>query len=212
MTFKTKARIFAFVLFAVSLAPVLAAPEADLDSVCRDLTAYQVTAGSFIQQRTAPKLKRPLTSSGTFVICGEGIAWKTEKPVSSLLAVSRDKIIQAAPDGRKSVIDGSGNQTFRNIAETLATVFSGDRTAHEKNFHVSFAPNGSGWIITLVPKDSTIASAMQKIIMEGTSGSESFINSVRIEEQGGTGITYSFSDQKHRDGLTDDEKSFFTAE
>ena len=211
--------VFLAVLFSVSacIAPCAATSAPSLDSVCRELTVYKVTSGSFVQERTAANLKRPLRSQGTFVICDEGIAWKTEKPVSSLLAVSRDKIIQAAPDGRKTVIDGSGNETFKNIAGTLATVFSGDRTELEKNFYVSFSTNGSspdgnGWMIRLLPKDSTIAAAMKSIVMEGTSGKESFISSVSIEEQGGAGIRYIFSDQVHRAGLTDDEKAYFSAE
>ncbi|MBQ3800442.1 MAG: outer membrane lipoprotein carrier protein LolA [Treponema sp.] len=210
---------FLLLLFhaASCLAPCAAAPGPSLDSVCRELTAYKVTSGSFVQERTSANLRRPLRSQGSFVICDEGIAWKTEKPVASLLAVSRDKIIQAAPDGRKTVIDGSGNETFKHIAGTLATVFSGDRTELEKNFRVSFSaggssPDGNDWVIRLVPKDSTIAAAMRSIVMEGASGKESFISSVLIEEQGGAGIRYVFSDQVHRAGLTDDEKAYFSAE
>ncbi len=223
MTCRVKAKRFGAVLLAMffhaasCISPCAATPSPSLDSVCRDLTAYKVTSGSFVQERTAANLRRPLKSQGNFVICDEGIAWKTEKPVSSLLAVSRDKIIQVAPDGRKTMIDGSGNETFKSIAGTLATVFSGDRTELEKNFHVSFSsagssPEGNDWMIRLVPKDSTIAAAMKSIVMEGTSGNESFISSVSIEEQGGAGIRYFFSNQVHRTGLTDDEKAYFSAE
>ncbi len=200
-------------MLVLALSPA-AAKELSLDSVCADLTAYKVTSGSFVQQRFAPHIKRPLTSGGSFVICDMGIAWKTDRPFSSLLAVSRDKIIQTAPDGKKTVIDGSGNPTFKNIAGTLATLFSGDKTALEESFYTSFssddADNGE-WAVVLVPKDSTIASALKKIILEGTSGEESFINAVSIEEQNDARIVYSFSEQMHKNALSDDEKAYFSA-
>lgn len=215
-----KKKLFGAVLLACVFfsARSVVTPAPTLDSVCRDLTAYEVTSGSFVQERSAANLKRPLRSRGSFVICGEGIAWKTEKPVSSLLAVSRDKIIQAGPDGRKTVIDGSGNETFKNIAGTLATLFSGDRTELEKNFRVSFSAEagrsgGNDWSIRLLPRDSTIASAIKSVVMEGgREGQESFIRSVIIEEENGAVIRYSFSDQVHRNNLTDDEKAYFSFE
>ena len=199
--------------FSFLSAPIHASDKAvSLDSVCSGLTEFKVTSGSFVQSRQAPGLKRPLKSSGSFVICDKGIAWKTLKPISSVLAVSRDKIIQTTPDGRKNVIDGSGNQTFKNIAETLATVFSGDRSALEKNFRVSFSSDGNSWTINLVPKDSTIASAIKAIDMAGTSGYESFIDSVSIQEKDGAYIEYSFSEQVHGNSLSNDEKAYFSVE
>ncbi|MBQ3687077.1 MAG: outer membrane lipoprotein carrier protein LolA [Treponema sp.] len=149
-----------------------AVPGADvtLDSVCRSLTEHPVTAGTFVMQRHIASLPRDLRSSGSFVICGEGIAWNTIRPVRTLLAVTGDKIIQRLPDGSTNVMDGTGNQTFRSIAATLSALFSGDRAALEDNFQVSFSPAGSSWTMTLLPKDRSVASVMTTIIMEGTQG------------------------------------------
>lgn len=144
--------------------------EATLDSVCRSLTEYPVTAGTFVMQRRIASLPRDLRSSGSFVICGEGIAWNTLRPVRTLLAVTGDKIIQRLPDGSTNVMDGAGNQTFKSIAATLSALFSGDRAALEDNFQVSFSPAGSSWTMTLLPKDRSVASVMTTIIMEGTQG------------------------------------------
>ena len=144
--------------------------EATLDSVCRSLTEHPVTAGTFVMQRRIASLPRDLRSSGSFVICGEGIAWNTLRPVHTLLAVTGDKIIQRLPDGSTNVMDGAGNQTFKSIAATLSALFSGDRAALEDNFQVSFSPAGSSWTMTLLPKDRSVASVMTTIIMEGTQG------------------------------------------
>ncbi len=144
--------------------------EATLDSVCRSLTEHPVTAGTFVMQRRIASLPRDLRSSGSFVICGEGIAWNTLRPVRTLLAVTGDKIIQRIPDGSTNVMDGAGNQTFKSIAATLSALFSGDRATLEDNFQVSFSPAGSSWTMTLLPKDRSVASVMTTIIMEGTQG------------------------------------------
>lgn len=144
--------------------------EATLDSVCRSLTEHPVTAGTFVMQRRIASLPRDLRSSGSFVICGEGIAWNTIRPVRTLLAVTGDKIIQRLPDGSTNVMDGAGNQTFKSIAATLSALFSGDRAALEDNFQVSFSPAGSNWTMTLLPRDRSVASVMTTIIMEGTQG------------------------------------------
>ena len=144
--------------------------EATLDSVCRSLTEHPVTAGTFVMQRRIASLPRDLRSSGSFVICSEGIAWNTSSPIRTLLAVTGDKIIQRLPDGSTNVMDGTGNQTFKSIAATLSALFSGDRAALEENFQVSFSSAGSSWTMTLLPKDRSVASVMTTIIMEGTQG------------------------------------------
>lgn len=215
--------------------------DATLDSVCRSLTEHPVTAGSFVMQRHIASLPRELRSSGSFVICSEGIAWNTIRPVRILLAVTGDKIIQRLPDGSTNVMDGAGNQTFKSIAATLSALFSGDRAALEDNFQVSFSSAGSSWTMTLLPKDRSVASVMTTIIMEGTQGApagtaapggnapdktapgggksggtqnaaEAFLTALSIDEAGGGRITYRFSEQEHRDSLTPDEKAYFTAD
>lgn len=166
-----------FLLVSSAVRPLPALPqratgtqEATLDSVCRSLTEHPVTAGTFVMQRRIASLPRDLRSSGSFVICSEGIAWNTIRPVRTLLAVTGNKIIQRLPDGSTNVMDGAGNQTFKSIAATLSALFSGDRAALEDNFQVSFSSAGSSWTMTLLPKDRSVASMMTTIIMEGTQG------------------------------------------
>ncbi len=79
----------------------------------------KVTSGDFIQEKNAAKLKRALRSSGKFIFCDEGILWQTLKPFPSTMAVTKTSIIQTKPDGSKIVTDGSSNQVFTSVAETL---------------------------------------------------------------------------------------------
>ncbi len=196
-------------LFTASLAT---AQDCDLDSVCRSLTEYEATTGSFVMKRNIASVNRELSSSGDFIICGEGIAWNTTKPLQTLLAVTEDKIIQRLPDGSKNIMDGSGNQTFKSIASTLSSLFSGDRAALEENFSVAFSASGSDWTMTLRPKDSSVASVMTSIIMEGSGREETFLNSLVLQEKGGGRISYLFSEQRHRDSLDEHEKAYFSVD
>ncbi|MCR5622766.1 MAG: outer membrane lipoprotein carrier protein LolA [Treponema sp.] len=199
----------AVLMFVALLAIMpLCAQTPSLDSVCTGLTAHEVTVGSFVQLRTAPGLKRPLKSSGTFVICGEGIAWKTAIPFASLLAISNGKIIQAGPDGKKNVLEAS-------VTQPLAVLFTGDKDALEKSFSIAFSSQGQGWKMLLTPKDSSIASAIKTVTLEGDEGMdkrETFIDSVTIEETGGGKIQYTLSGQSHKNALNDDEKANFSAQ
>ncbi len=188
------------------------AQDCDLDSVCRSLTEHAATTGSFVMKRNISSINRELSSSGNYIICGEGIAWNTTKPLKTLLAVTEDKIIQQLPDGSKNVMDGSGNQTFKSIAESLSSLFSGDRAALEKNFSVSFKSSGRDWTMILLPKDSSVASVMTSIVMEGESGEEAILNSLVLQEKGGGRISYLFSEQRHRDSLDEHEKAYFSAD
>lgn len=190
-------------ILVLTLLP-LSAQSGSLDSVCAGLTAHEVTTGSFVQMRSAPGLKRPLKSSGSFVICKDGIAWKSQLPFQSLLTIGGGKIIQSGPDGKKNVLEAP-------MTQPLAALFMGDRDALEKNFSISFSSQGKDWKMQLTPKDSSIASAIKSVSLEGTEEEETFINLATIEETSGAQIQYFLSGQIHKDDLSNDEKACFSA-
>ena len=97
---------FAAVFLLASLS-AFAFCETSLDDVLYSITARKVTSGDFSQEKTAPNLKRPLKSSGTFIFCDTGILWKTVKPFPSTMAVTKDSLIMTAANGTKTVTDGS---------------------------------------------------------------------------------------------------------
>ncbi|MCR5764073.1 MAG: outer membrane lipoprotein carrier protein LolA [Treponema sp.] len=182
------------------------------DSVCQGLTAHAVTSGNFTQVKTSPSINRELKSSGDYIFSNEGIVWNTQRPFSSVLAITNSSIIQTLPDGSSSVIDGSNNQIFVNIAGSLSSLFSGNRTLLESNFYVKFLSTSSSWKMILTPKDSTIASALQSIVLTGKSVSEqSSLDSMLIEEVSGNSVYYAFKNQVYKEELSDAEKAFFIA-
>ncbi|MBQ2314644.1 MAG: outer membrane lipoprotein carrier protein LolA [Treponema sp.] len=205
-------RILLCLLTALSAASLqLSAENASLESVCNGLMEHPVTTGEFTQLKKSAAINRQLRSSGNFLISTEGVIWDTKKPFSSSMVVTRTALIQTAPDGSKTVLDGSKNQTFANVAGTLSSLFSGDKKSLENNFSVDFLSNASSWKMQLVPKDKTIAMTLSAVMLNGRCTSEggTILDSMTITEQNGDCVSYTFRNQEYKDVLSDAEKSYF---
>lgn len=199
-----------FVLFA---AASVHAADISLEKVCGDLAKNAVTRGDFTQIKSVASAKgtRDLKSYGKFVFCVQGIMWDTTKPFASSMIVTKDKIVQKASDGTKSVIDGKDNQIFGNVASTLTALFSGDLSALKKNFNTSISGSAASWQITLIPNDATLAGVMKKIVLGGSStSSSSTLETIAIEEASGSTIKYIFENHSYSKELTSNEKSLFS--
>lgn len=206
-----------FVILVIFLTQLLFAdnsPNDFVNSICNGLAQNKNTTGDFIQTKTIAESGRKLKSFGNFVISPYGIMWKTEKPFANTLIVTEDKMIQITAGGKKSVLDGSENQIFKNISAVLSSLFIGNSNELYKNFEISVLEenekNGN-WIIELFPKDSNISSVMKNFILTGkTEQNLTILNSLEIVENSNNKIKYEFSNQKYPQELTDDEKNIFT--
>lgn len=206
-----------FVILVIFLTQLLFAdnsPNDFVNSICNGLAQNKNTTGDFIQTKTIAESGRKLKSFGNFVISPYGIMWKTEKPFANTLIVTEDKMIQITAGGKKSVLDGSENQIFKNISAVLSSLFIGNSNELYKNFEISvLEENGKNgnWIIELSPKDSNISSVMKNFILTGkTEQNLTILNSLEIVENSNNKIKYEFSNQKYPQELTDDEKNIFT--
>ena len=186
---------------------------ATLESICEQLASRPNTTGDFTQTKTLQTNGRKLKSTGKYIICSEGILWKTEKPVPSSLILTKDTMIQISANGNKSVMSGRDNQIFSNISETLSSVFSGDAEALKKNFNCEFTEDGNnGWSLILTPKDSTIAAVMKTLELSGVTKPETSMTCLIMSEASGNTITYEFLNQKYPKELSTDEKQNFVVE
>ena len=184
-----------------------------LESVCESLSSHPNTSGDFIQTKTLQTNGRKLKSTGKYIICPQGILWRTEKPVPSSLILTKDAMVQISANGNKSVMSGKDNQIFSNISETLSSVFSGNAAGLKKNFKCDFKVKENGdWTLTLTPKDSTIASVMNTLELSGTTKPQTAMTSLLMSEASGNSITYEFINQKYPEELSADEKQTFVIE
>ncbi|MBR0032180.1 MAG: outer membrane lipoprotein carrier protein LolA [Treponema sp.] len=201
---------FAAVFLLASLS-AFAFCETSLDDVLYSITSRKVTSGDFSQEKTAPNLKRPLKSSGTFIFCDTGILWKTVKPFPSTMAVTKDSLIMTAANGTKTVTDGSSNEVFKSVAQTLTSLFSGDRSELEKYFVISeYKSSGAEWSVSLAPKDRTISQALTKILLSGAAdGKKSVLDNMVVNQSDGSTVKYNLMNQVYKEALTNEEKTLF---
>jgi outer membrane lipoprotein-sorting protein len=194
--------------------PVFLHPQKDSENsrfkeVCAALSSREICRGNFVQEKTIAKLKRSLVSRGTFVIASRfGVIWKTETPFPSVSAVGRDFIVQQTSHGKKQTLSASGNETFLKISETISAVFSGNSDRLFDNFAVYFSEENSEWTVGLVPSDAAVRQMITDIVMTGGF----VINEISIREKNNDSIRYRFSNWTFQKELTEDEKSFFSAE
>lgn len=204
-------KIFSYIMLLLFASSLFAqADSITLEAVCSSLAAHSNTTGDFIQTKTLQTNGRKLKSTGKYIICQEGILWRTEKPVPSSLILTKTAMIQISANGNKSVMNGADNQIFENISETLSSVFSGDVAALRKNFNCEFAAqNGGEWTLTLTPKDSTIASVMKTLELSGVTEPQTAMTKLVMAEASGNSICYEFINQKYPKELSADEKQNF---
>ncbi len=197
--------LIVFAFFTVSFS---FAEKPSLESLCSSLSAHAVTFGDFSQEKMLANTSRTLKSSGTFLFCDQGVVWHTKKPLSSIMVMEKDKMSQTVA-GKKSVMDLSQNQVFKSTAETISSVFKGDKNSLEGFFNIGFSATEKNWQMELSPRDKTLSQAMKKIVLEGRNASDSTLDKLEIIQGNDLSTTYTFSNQTHASELNDDQKSYF---
>ena len=181
-----------------------------MESICAELSKNKITKGNFIQKKTITKTGKVLKSSGNFIFSESGILWATEKPFPSTMILGKDFMIQVSADRTKKIMNAGGNGVFKNISSTLLAVFSNNVPALNDKFNIEFNTQKENWTVILKPKDSTVASFMNSIVLNGNSTSaKTEIISVELTEAKGNKVLYKFINQTHPEELTEDEKTFF---
>lgn len=182
-----------------------------IDKIFSSITKSKVTSGDFLQEKTSAKIKRPLKSSGKFVFSQDGIVWQTMKPFPSTTAVTKDSLIQIGADGKKSVVDGNSNETFKSVAATLSSLFGGSKVDLEKFFVIkSFNSTESDWNLVLTPKDATISSTLKEITLSGAiKAAKASLDGMVILQNESDTTKYTLKNQVHKQEMSVNEKALF---
>jgi len=187
--------------------PVTQQTRSTFDAVSANLAERPFIKGNFIQEKYLSRFNRSLISSGNFLIAPEqGIVWETLLPFPSTMVMGRDFLLQSRPDGRMSVINAQGNETFIQMADVLSSVFSGQSQKLLENFEVYFSGNVSDWNMGLLPLDSILISFFTRITMSG----DNVMRSIRLFEPNGDSITYTLSNHIYPASLNDHEEAYFS--
>lgn len=182
-----------------------------IEEIYNYLNLNKVTSGDFILEKKSEKLKRPLKSFGKFVFSQEGILWKTEKPFPSVMAITTTYIIQTKIDGSKVVTDGSSNEVFKSVAQTISSLFSGNINSLEKFFLINdFSYQNNEWKVSLKPKDKNIESTLNNIVIGGVfKEKKASMDFIQIMQNKTDITTYNLLNQIYKQELNDEELAFF---
>lgn len=171
-----------------------------------ELNLKPVTKGDFMQEHYLAKAQRSLISSGAFIMAQDkGIVFDIQQPFPSKMIVSKEKFVQILNNGDVSIMDGSENAIFKNIAAIISSIFSGNMQALDSNFYIAEV-KGEKNILTLMPKDIFLALLFEKFVL---SIGES-IEGLTIFETSGNWVEYKFSNLEFPEKLTEDEEKLFS--
>jgi len=134
------------------------------------LASPQVLRGQFEQTKVVSGFKKPLLSSGVFLLWrGHGVLWQTRKPFDSTLTIRRDRLLLSQSDGATVYrVDAGREPGLRAVNELLFALFSGDVTSLQKAFRLegTLLPKGE-WKLVLLPTDSGLSRVFTRVELEG---------------------------------------------
>ena len=193
-------------LFALPFdAPAAAAADVDpVAALTSRVHAEPVLRGTFTQNRLIRGFKRPVTSTGEFVVARDrGILWHTKTPFDSTLAMTPDRL--RVVDARQQAevdLDARREPMLRTLNGLLQAVVGGDVAALTRAFDLDARLIGSdAWELTLVPRDPALRGRFTTIRMNGAA----YVREVRLEEASGDVTTVTLAGHEAGTRLTDDE-------
>lgn len=169
------------------------------------LAPFQTLHGRFEQVKQLKGIRRPLKSTGRFVVSkGVGVLWISEKPLSSELRITEQGLSVFSKGVRQKGLDGTGAPQHL-IGEVALSVFSSDIKAMQAHFDVNGSVEGKNWKGQLKPKDAGMARAIRSIDLKGSA----FAEELSLQEANGDLSRITFSSVKADRPLTTDEKKLF---
>gem|GEM_PF-402358 len=151
----------------------------------RKLKPFETLQGKFEQEKKLAKIKKPLKSRGSFALQrGRGVLWRTEAPLESLLAMTRDAI-SIIKDGKTvTSISLTEQPGLRVMGRVVFAVFSADTDEIKRSFDVTasqVSEQSSSWSVSLKPKDAGFAKVVRSIQLHGAE----YLETLEIAETNG---------------------------
>jgi len=151
--------------------PVAQAPDADvLIAIKSRLHTFEALHGKFEQEKRLAKIKKPLKSRGRFVLKRrQGVLWRTEAPIQSVLVMTRDSVRVIKNDKTVMSIALSDQPGLRLMGKIVFAVFAADVEEIRQSFEIvsGQAKAGEPWQVTLKPRDPGVAKVISRISLSG---------------------------------------------
>ncbi|GGP21742.1 outer membrane lipoprotein carrier protein LolA [Silvimonas iriomotensis] len=195
-------------LFAACLllAGVAQADDALFKDIESKLVDAPVIRGQFTQSRQLQGVKKPLTSTGSFLVDKQrGVIWKAEKPFPSTLRVTRGEILQKNGDQVMMKLSADKEPTVKTVSGLLFSLFSGDVGSLGKVFNAQGNVSGKNWKLALTPKDAALAKLIAGIQLQGAGT----VEHIQLNAASGDVTQIDMHDVTTGQSLTATENAFF---
>ena len=161
--------------------------EGDLPArVHRLLDDAEVRAGTFEQRKRVQGFKRPLTSSGTYLVTrGRGVRWTTLQPFQSELTVTASDITSTQGGAQVYHLDARTEPGVRVVTELLLSLLGGDLEGLQRSFTVEGEVAAGRWTLALTPRVGALQRLFQRVWLQG----DRSVRTVRLLEVGGDETT-----------------------
>ena len=176
----------------------LAAPGDLAAQVKAKLTDAAVQRGTFEQSKQVKGFKRPLKSSGDYVVTkGQGVQWNTRIPFPSELTVSADEISSRQGGAEVFRLNAKTEPTVRLITQLLFSLLSGDLGSLEAHFTATGEVGAESWSIELQPKSDALKKVFATISLKG----DRAVRSVLLKELNSDTTTITLSPSPRGEAL-----------
>ena len=195
-------------LFAVLLAVFSLSLQAFTMAQLRsNLTENKLLRGEFTQSKKLQMFKKPLLSSGAFLLDHQqGLLWSQRKPFAVSLVLVEDKLSQQFGTQQAEIIEAKDNPMVFYFSHLFLSLFKGDIKALDEQFTMQLTGVESAWSLQLTPKSAPLNKVFATISISGGE----YIKELLLIELSGDSSEITFTNQQSTPSeLTEDEKDAF---
>lgn len=144
-----------------------------LDAVGDQLRETKVLRAAFKQEKKIKVLRRPLRSSGSFLICSQnGLYWASETPFETVFIVTPRALYQKSENSDPITIQAEERPVVYGFTRVFLSLFSGDTQQLEREFDLFFSGTAEHWTIGLIPKNKIMRKLVDRILICGSDAIE----------------------------------------
>ena len=151
------------------LAAPLYAADVDVLVAARErLVLEPVAQGEFVQTRTLARIKKPLISTGRFVVArGLGVIWEDIAPFARTMRLAKDEILQTADGQTLMHLSADKEPAVGVVTGILFGVLAGDLDALTRGFDHDGKVEGARWRLDFTPRDANLARLIRQLTLRG---------------------------------------------
>lgn len=137
---------------------------------------------SFVEKSYISLLDMPVTATGELIFTApDHLEKRTLKPSREIMVLDGDTLT-IERDEQKHTMKLSDYPEVAAFIESIRGTLAGDQQSLERQYKLTLSGTPQRWKLTLVPRNSRMATILQRILIEGAQGT---VRSVEFSQAGG---------------------------